>query len=235
MGIRPSMQKVLKKFVLRSPSLSVCELGDQYAGVRGGKPMLAREMYLTAGCARYVSIDANGRGDVAHDLNKPIEGLGQFDVVTDFGTGEHVWNQSQVWETVHDLTKAGGFIVFDRPYQGYGGHCFYLTQPATIAALVHANGYEVVWFGRALTTRGELIRGVLRKRSDDQFVVPQQGRYFGHLMPQFNNVRMADHKNGNLRTMGVVGKMLAPPADERTDKGIFDWEPEELDAVESSQ
>lgn len=234
MGIRPSMQKMMLKCVLLRPGMSVCELGDQYAGTKTGR-ILAREWYLSHGCSRYVAIDANGRGDITGDLNIHREHwrsapLDYFDVVTDFGTGEHIWDQAQVWQTMHELCKPGGYIVFDRPTQGYHGHCFYLTNASVIAAFCHANQYEVVWAGRALTTRGELLRGILRKPGKVlPYRVPQQGRYFKHLaiLTREEKQRGPDWKNENLRAHGVAGKTPPKLADERDSKGIWAEEADE--------
>lgn len=160
---------------------SVCELGDQ--GMCGGptKTALAKDWYLGMGCGRYVSIDGNGRGTMTADLNQPIA-LEPFDLVTDFGTGEHIFDQAQVWRTMHDLTKPGGFIAFDRPAQGYQKHCFYLVNECLFRDLAAANRYEVLWLQRTQMTRGELLRGVFKRTTSVPFVLPQQGRYLDSLV-----------------------------------------------------
>jgi SAM-dependent methyltransferase len=165
--------KLPKKF-------SICELGDQW--VTYLKPhVLAEEFFRTMGCGKYVSIDANGKGTLSADLNRPLPAMGQFDLVTDFGTGEHIFNQAQVWRTVHELTKPSGYIAFDRPSQGYEGHCFYNTHETLFRDIAAANEYEIVRLERGFTTRGELIRGVFRKGPERKFQTPQQGRYLKSL------------------------------------------------------
>jgi hypothetical protein len=110
-------------------------------------------------------------GDVLEQINPP------FDVVTDFGTGEHVFDQAQVWRTIHYLTKRGGFIVFDRPHHGYPDHCFYNLHATLVHDLAAANAYDLIRFEAASTKRGALLRGVFRKTRDGIFENPQQGRY----------------------------------------------------------
>lgn len=176
MGIQPQVAAFVATLPLPK-AFSVCELGDQ--GMCGGptKTALAKDWYLGRGCGRYVSIDGNGRGTMTADLNQPIA-LDPFDLVTDFGTGEHIFDQAQVWRTLHDLTKPGGYIAFDRPSQGYQKHCFYLVNECLFRDLAAANGYEVLWLERTPMPRGELLRGVYRRpMTADPFVVPQQGRY----------------------------------------------------------
>lgn len=155
---------------------SVCELGDQY--ITFGTRRLASEFYKELGCRKYVSIDGNGRGTFTHDLNvKWTHQWPPFDLVTDFGTGEHVFNQAQVWRTLHVLTKVGGYIVFDRPAAGYHEHCFYNIHETLLNDLAEANHYRVKRLERAKTIRGELLRGVFQKTANHRFVIPQQGRY----------------------------------------------------------
>lgn len=156
---------------------TVCELGDQY--ITHGERRLASEFYQELGCKKYASIDGNGRGTHTWDLNVKWVNpkMGPYDLVTDFGTGEHVFNQAQVWRTLHVLTKVGGYIVFDRPTSGYPGHCFYHIQPGLIKDIAAANCYSVVRMEEATTIRGTLVRGVLRKMTGHAFQIPQQGRY----------------------------------------------------------
>lgn len=158
---------------------SVCELGDQM--MSGGKtPTPAQSFYRQMGCERYVAVDGNGRGNVTADLNLPLtdRNLGTFDLVTDFGTGEHIFDQAQVWRTLHELCKPGGFIVFDRPAQGYGEHCFYLITEGLVQDIAVANKYSIKRLQFMKTPRGILLRGVIqRPASSKRFCVPQQGRY----------------------------------------------------------
>lgn len=179
------IQKEPAAFVAKLPlpkRFRVCELGDQ--GMCGqGKHDLAKDWYEGLGCGRYVSIDGNGRGTLTADLNKPVTFSAPFDLVTDFGTGEHIFDQAQVWRTMHALTKPGGYIVFDRPTQGYAKHCYYLTNECLYQDIASANDYTVLWLEKAITPRGELIRGAFqRPMSNTPFHVPQQGRYRASLV-----------------------------------------------------
>ena len=176
MGILAEPAQFVRELKLKK-GFAVCELGDQWVTYISPH-VLAADYFRELGCGKYVSIDANGRGTLTADLNRPLpQDIGTFHLVTDFGTGEHVFNQAQVWRTVHGLTKQGGYIVFDRPCQGYEGHCFYLTHETLFRDLAAANNYEIVRLERSATPRGELIRGVFRKGGEGKFQTPQQGRY----------------------------------------------------------
>jgi len=171
---------------------SVCELGHQF--MAGGElDVPASEFYKRLGCGRYESVDANGKGTVTADLNRPYVAFTGgpgfhtdfFDLVTDFGTGEHIFDQAQVWRTIHNLTKPGGYIAFDRPSQGYSKHCFYLITAGLIHDLALANGYVIMRLENKKTPRGQLLRGVLRTpRHALPFQHPQQGRYQSSLKIQ---------------------------------------------------
>jgi hypothetical protein len=176
MGILSEPARMVERLKLPN-GFSVCDLGDQWV-THVTPHRLAEEWYREIGCGRYVSLDANGKGNLAVDLNRKWQhDIGRFDLVTDFGTGEHIFNQAEVWRTMHTLTKSGGHIVFDRPSEGYPGHCFYLTQETLFRDLADANGYDLKRLERATTKRGALWRGVFRKLTDRPFLSPQQGRY----------------------------------------------------------
>lgn len=174
------IQRTVAAFVAALPlpaGFSVCELGDQeMCGAEKG--VSSRGWYASLGCGRYVSIDGNGRATITADLNRPVTLDERFDLVTDFGTGEHIFDQAQVWRTLHDLVKRGGLIAFDRPAQGYDKHCFYLANECLFRDLAAANHYEVLRLERAEMARGELIRGVFRRPLIERpFQVPHHGRY----------------------------------------------------------
>jgi hypothetical protein len=182
MGIQKDVAAFIASMRGRLPlEFSVCELGDQ--GMCGEPTKrLARDWYRELGCGRYVSIDGNGRATLTADLNLPIA-IEPFDLVTDFGTGEHIFDQAQVWRTLHTLTKPGGHIAFDRPAAGYATHCYYVTHECLYEDIAAANDYVVRWLERATTKRGELIHGVFqRPLMPAPFRIPQQGRYRASLV-----------------------------------------------------
>jgi hypothetical protein len=217
-GILPDMVSWLEAIAKQlPPKYKVCELGDQFITYKkdNGGPLLARLWFKNKGsCGEYVSIDANGlNGALPLDLNMQLHEQADrgmvpytyFDLVTDFGTGEHVFDQRQIWQTLHALTKPGGYIIFDRPSEGYDGHCFYLIEWNLITAIAHANGYEVLRLEERRTSRGILMRGLLRKRHAMPFRVPQQGRYVKKLrIPMIESSIGPDWRSRELRAAGVI-------------------------------
>jgi hypothetical protein len=84
-----------------------------------------KEQFVSEGWD-HTSVDLNGAsGALARDLCVPgsLADLGQFDVVTNFGTTEHVENQWACWENVHNAIKVGGWLVSVTPAPGtWPGH-----------------------------------------------------------------------------------------------------------------
>jgi hypothetical protein len=186
MGILLPTERLVRELIGKrlKPGFSVLEFGDQIV-THCTPHYLARELYKSLGCGHYVSVDGNGRnGAIAFDLNRKTNELRAllklkvYDLVTDFGTGEHIFDQAAFWRTVHLMTAPGGFIAFDRPSQGYPGHCFWRTDLSTFQDIAAANSYEVLAL-RAHAGRhgGELVHGIFRKTLGGKFQVPNQGRY----------------------------------------------------------
>src|SRR4029077_2054610 len=85
--------------------------------VLAGAP-LAREFWTWLGLSS-ASIDTDvSPGSIPLDLNYdevPTEFIGKYDVVTNFGTTEHVANQLQSFKIIHDLATPGGLMLHVLP------------------------------------------------------------------------------------------------------------------------
>jgi SAM-dependent methyltransferase len=106
-------------------------------------------LYRAMGFAEYVAIDINTLyGSLVMDLNEDIAKtygyLRTFDLVTNFGTGEHVFNQSTVFRNMHQLAKPGGLLAFNLPFFNNINHGFFNFSPGLFLDLAHANDYELV-------------------------------------------------------------------------------------------
>jgi len=93
-----------------------------------------KSFYSIMGFKTYSSIDTDGKLDsFAFDLNKVIAEeynfTKTFDLVTNVGTTEHVFNQSACFENVHNLTSTNGLMVHWLPVYGWINHGFYQISP----------------------------------------------------------------------------------------------------------
>ena len=82
-----------------------------------------------------------------HDLNLPLraELHGQFDVVVDGGTTEHIFHIGTALDTCHQLLKPGGIMLAFVAADGWFGHGFFQTGPdVPWRYWHHARGYEML-------------------------------------------------------------------------------------------
>jgi len=115
--------------------------------VLAGAP-LAREFWTWLGLS-YASIDIDGSpGSIPLDLNYdevPTEFIGKYDVVTNFGTTEHVANQLQCFKIAHDLATPGGLMLHVLPASGGLNHGLVSYNPKFFWMLGRSNGYKIAF------------------------------------------------------------------------------------------
>ena len=106
-----------------------------------------RAFYSIFGAQTYRSLDlTDPRADYAYDLSYPLPDIGKYDVVTNFGTTEHVFNIGQSFENIHNLLNVGGLQLHTLPAYGYIDHGFYNIHPCAYLDMAKANEYEIVDF-----------------------------------------------------------------------------------------
>jgi hypothetical protein len=110
------------------------------------RPDSQNAFYSIFGGGSYHSLDlTDPRADFALDLNNPLPpGIGSYDVVTNFGTTEHVFNIGQGFANMHQLAKVGGILLHAIPSYSYIDHGFYNIHPSAFLDMAHANKYELV-------------------------------------------------------------------------------------------
>jgi hypothetical protein len=105
----------------------------------------------------YNSVDVcPGLKTVILDLNfdvVPEEMASHYDVVFNFGTTEHIFNQWNCFEFMHDSLKVGGVVYHQLPASGYLDHGYYCYTPLFFQEMAQANGYVVEHM--AVTPAGE--------------------------------------------------------------------------------
>jgi len=109
---------------------------------------LAREFWTWLGFS-YASIDIDGSpGSIPLDLNYdevPAAFIGKYDVVTNFGTTEHVANQLQSFKIAHDLATPGGLMLHVLPASGGLNHGLVSYNPKFFWMLGRSNGYKIAF------------------------------------------------------------------------------------------
>ena len=210
---------------IKSENKTVCELGNQTLRCNAAikhiwkgrnisadvVPKTAKDFFTAIGYKKYVAIDVNENLDaVAMDLNTIVKYqygfTEQFDLVTNNGTGEHVFNQYSVFANMHNLCKTGGVMLNILPCYRWPDHGFYNFNPILFASLAKYNNYEILFSGfgtnnakirndypfsvvrnkrwsRELKMREwefePMLYVAMRKLEDKEFVVPQQEMYSG--------------------------------------------------------
>lgn len=104
-----------------------------------------RDFYAMLGLDDYHGADIDDqRADYSIDLNKPTQLGRQFDVITNFGTAEHLFNLPNAMELIHDHLKPGGVALHVMPTRGQYNHGFYAINSTFYRNLAQYNHYEVV-------------------------------------------------------------------------------------------
>jgi hypothetical protein len=112
----------------------------------------ARLLYEALGIA-YNCVDVDGRtGTLVLDMNFdkiPEDEHNKYGLVTNHGTSEHILNQYNVFEMMHNLTMTSGVMVHAVPFTVHLEHGFFNYQPNFFEALARYNSYETIgiWVG----------------------------------------------------------------------------------------
>lgn len=146
---------------------SVCEIGNQTLNVsRDIQKLFAKDGYDVSECQtvkqfykalgfeKYIAIDVNDDKDaIALDLNLVVNDkiTQTFDLVTNNGTSEHIFNQHSVFANMHNLCNVGGYMIHLLPCTGWLDHGFYNYNPNLFTAIAEQNNYNIEWTGFGLT------------------------------------------------------------------------------------
>ncbi len=109
-----------------TPQMTLLELGDQdilFEGPASKFRELEQSYYK-----QWASLDLHDRpGVTLKDLSILENDLGQWDVLTNFGTSEHVepeLGHYNCWKNIHNWTVVSGYAMHDVPEAGsWPGHC----------------------------------------------------------------------------------------------------------------
>ena len=154
----------------------------------------ARMLYDLYGLSDYTCIDATAEhGALVYDLNTNLRSAygftETFDLVTDLGTFEHVFDIASAFRNAHDVCKLGGLMIHALPSNCNANHGYYTIQPRMIADIAAANNYEIIELVFTVDysptlyrfdlenyqdydDRDLMVYSVLRKRTDAAFRLP---------------------------------------------------------------
>ena len=155
------------------------ELGDQklhdfITTAPGGGRVWFKDWIEARGCHHY-SIDIHGKnGSHALDLSQWIPDPfwhDNFDIVTNFGTSEHVERQAECWRNIHNLGRPGAVYIHVLPqHKKYRpDHCNHFYDKEFFESLSGANGYTLI-VNEPLPTLGHTGACYIKPRKTDGFV-----------------------------------------------------------------
>lgn len=162
----------------RGNAKTMLEFGSQNTYFDSMQMGIAKEYYASQGFDHY-SLDANGEYDSEMVDLSTVLNLEQCDIVTDFGTSEHVHNFYNCWLNKHNGCKVGGLIISENPkVNNWHGHGFHYVTQGFYKELAKVAGYETIELGEhpamGNVTDGWNIYCVIKKVSEkfptkDQF------------------------------------------------------------------
>lgn len=129
---------------------------------------------------KILTIDIKGkiRGSLAEkiDLNQkiPDEYVNKFDLLTNFGTSEHVSDQYMVWKNMMSLVKVGGFLYHDIPFRGTWKNHGYVSYDYNMFTTLEKFGLKTLSIiedhkKHARGKKEHILLWVIQKKEKDEF------------------------------------------------------------------
>ena len=107
----------------------------------------ARLLYELLGASRYNCLDLNGEiGSIPHDMNLPFDNklhYEKYDLVSDHGCNEHIFNVAEAYRTMHRLCKLGGILV--NMQSVWRGNGYYRFDASFFEGIAAANNYRILY------------------------------------------------------------------------------------------
>lgn len=215
MGITAFDIELLDKVIDRFSTKNVIEAGAQNLY---NQPLLpapyAHEYYEPKG-VQYSCIDLSKENKcIVMDLSLPHDISQQYQLVTNFGTAEHIGDNGKFsWEaaynffnTMHKLLEVGGIVIHENPKDGHWeNHGFFYFTEDFYRQLVLLCNYEIIELGTVCAMgnceTGQNIYAVMQKHSElfptlEQFkTLPLKSRE--QQIPENTLTCGIEHKIGN--------------------------------------
>jgi len=161
--------------------------------------------------------DEDSSSNILMDLNfdkLDKKNFNKFDLVTNYGTSEHIFNQLNFFKTMHDLTKVGGILISEVPCMFGINHGMFKYEPKFFSDLARSNAYEIIklimvknppsletyqWDDKTEIKNCEdmTIIAVMKKTNDLEFCLPLCGNYETKIKDKFF-ARYSYNLEGNL-------------------------------------
>jgi hypothetical protein len=200
----PLAQAIVKTL----PGKSVVEFGNQRFGGEGTFDSV-KDFYASIGYTDYIALDVNeDKHAKIADLNYLVGITKTYDLVTNNGTGEHIFDQRMIYENAHNLSHK--WMLHIMPMIPWINHGFYNYNPILYRDIAAANDYKSLVFianrwgeridvpdedlykekrpklleeacGELSKRGGVFVCAVFEKRHDKPFELPFQGKYKGDI------------------------------------------------------
>lgn len=174
MGVSLELYNRYNKFINENKQIvTTLELGDQeiyFGGAYGQK----FRTYMRSNPNNWTTIDLHKVDGVKlKDLSIIDENFGQYDLVTNFGTSEHVEyevGQYNCWINIHNWTKVGGYQIHEIPEWGsWKNHCRYFYTNEFFKSFENI-GYSIIELNPIpYPGQGNLLYCVLKKNVEKSF------------------------------------------------------------------
>ena len=173
------------------------------------------EYFEDLGFSNYLAIDINTElRSIAMDLNFILKDkynyTEQFDLVTNNGTGEHIFDQKTVFENMHNLCKVGGVMLCVLPFAPWINHGFYNYHPALFRDIAAANGYEwgLLWLAQ---NSGNYIEMPINIDSWGHFEQKKPRNPLSDLEKAYDELHNRDSKAQNISIVSAYKKVNDAP------------------------
>ena len=108
-------------------------------------PLSTRDLFLALGFEGYddIDFDPDEGCTIVHDMNRPVPARlhGQYDLVLEMGTLEHIFDIRAVFESIVRMVKVGGVAFHFSPVNWFN-HGFYNFSPTLFYDVYRVNGFE---------------------------------------------------------------------------------------------
>ncbi len=159
--VRPHERKLIEPLVGKT----MLELGNKC-----NQQGVYKDYFASVGID-HTSVDLNGNtGAILKDLHEPLN-LGRFDIVTNFGTTEHVERQKPAWRNIAEATA--GLFVSTTPLPGdWDWHGRWYPTEEFYKSFADLNGFEIDRLYVGCDAPRRMICARMKRVKDVPFVMP---------------------------------------------------------------